>query len=108
MEQERFQDIDGIFDTTINDYANTEDIIRLLNDADKQIKDLEEENTQLKQQLHDLPKNIVEDIRDVAGDYWDFNICEECGNVPDLNTLTTKDFDEILDTILEKYGWEDE
>lgn len=61
------------------------------------------ENTKLRQQLHDLPKKIVEEIRDVAGDYWDFNICEECGNVPDLNTLTTKDFDEILDTILKEY-----
>ena len=63
---------------------------------------------QLKQQLHDLPKKIVEEIRDVTGDYWDFNICEECGNVPDLNTLTMEDFDEILDTILEEFGAEDE
>ena len=29
-------------------------------------------------------------------------ICKECG------TLTTEDFDEILDTILKKYGGEDE
>ena len=63
---------------------------------------------ELKQQLHDLPKKIAEEIRDIAGDYWDFNICEECGNVPDLNTLTMEDFDEILDTILEKFGGEDE
>ena len=56
-----------------------------------------------RKQLHDLPKKIVEEIRDVAGDYW-----EECGNVPDLNTLTMEDFDEILDTILKKYGEEDE
>ena len=68
------------------------------------IDELEKENQQLKQQLHDLPKKIVEEIRDVAGDYWDFNMCEECGNVPDLNTLTMEDFDEILDAILEKYG----
>ena len=52
-----------------------------------------------RKQLHDLPKKIVEDIRDVAGDYW-----EECGNVTDLYTLTMEDFDEILDTILEKFG----
>lgn len=39
--EDRFQDIDGIFDTTINDYANTEDIIKLLNNADKRIKELE-------------------------------------------------------------------
>ena len=76
--------------------------------ANKMCRDAEEENAQLKQQLHDLPKKIVEEIRDVAGDYWDFNICEECGNVPDLNILTTKDFNEILDAILEKYGGEDE
>ena len=56
-----------------------------------------------RKQLHDLPKKIVEEIRDVAGDYW-----EECGNVPDLNTLTMEDFDEILDAILEKFGGEDE
>ena len=66
-------------------------------------KELREENQQLKQQLHDLPKKIVEEIRDVAGDYW-----EECGNVTDLNTLTMEDFDEILDTILKKYGGKDE
>ena len=74
--------------------------------ANKMCRDAEEENAQLKQQLHDLPKKIVEEIRDVAGDYWDFNICEECGNVPDLNTLTMEDFDEILDTILTKYNGE--
>ena len=62
-----------------------------------------EEVKELKQQLHDLPKKIVGEIRDVAGDYW-----EECGNVPDLNTLTMEDFDEILDAILKKFGGEDE
>ena len=67
-----------------------------------------DEVEEFKQQLHELPKKIVEEIRDVAGDYWDFNICEECGNVPDLNTLTMEDFDEILDTILEKFGGKDE
>ena len=56
-----------------------------------------------RKQLHDLPKKIVEEIRDVAGDYW-----EECGNVTDLYTLTMEDFDKILDAILEKFGVEDE
>ena len=56
-----------------------------------------------RKQLHDLPKKIVEEIRDVAGDYW-----EECGDVTDLYTLTMEDFDEILDTILEKFGGKDE
>ena len=89
-----------IVDTKTNAYyGNIEEHIDLLNQQDKQIKELEEENKQLKQQLHDLPKKIVAEIRDVAGDY-----CEECGNVPDLNTITMEDFDEILDTILEKFG----
>ena len=56
-----------------------------------------------RKQLHDLPKKIVEEIRDVAGDYW-----EECGNVTYLYTLTMEDFDEILDAILKKFGAEDE
>ena len=85
------------------DVLNTYDSCDLLNQQSKRIKELENENQQLKQQLHDLPKKIVEEIRDVAGDYW-----EECGNVPDLNTLTMEDFDEILDTILEKFGGKDE
>ena len=90
-----------IHDFKTDNVLNTYDSCDLLNQQDK-------ENQQLKQQLHDLPKKIVEEIRDVAGDYWDFNICEECGNVPDLNILTTKDFNEILDALLEKYGGEDE
>ena len=52
-----------------------------------------------RKQLHDLPKKIVEEIRDVAGDYW-----EECENNSNLITITNKDFDEILDTILEEFG----
>lgn len=72
------------------------------------IADLTLEVKQLKQQLHDLPKKIVGEIRDISGEYFDFNICKECGNIPVLNTLTTKDFNEILDTILKKFGGEDE
>ena len=97
-----------IHDLKTDNVLNTYDSCDLLNQQSKRIKELENENKQLKQQLHDLPKKIVEEIRDVAGDYWDFNICEECGNVPDLNTLTMEDFDEILDTILEMFGAEDE
>ena len=86
----------AIFNTETNDILGLYQICDLLNQQDK-------ENQQLKQQLHDLPKNIVGEIRDVAGDYW-----EECGNVTDLYTLTMEDFDEILDAILEKFGGEDE
>ena len=90
-----------IHDFKTDNVLNTYDSCDLLNQQDK-------ENQQLKHQLHDLPKKIVKEIRDVAGEYWDFNICKECGNVTYLNTLTTKDFDEILDTILKKFGGEDE
>ena len=100
-----------ICDTIKNiDYKIYQEFVDLLNQQDKELSKLrasyqqvKEENSQLKQQLHDFPKKIVEEIRDVAGDYW-----EECGNVPDLNTLTMEDFDEILDAILEEFGGEDE
>ena len=85
-----------IHDFKTDNVLNTYDSCDLLNQQDK-------ENQQLKQQLHDLPNKIVGEIRDIAGDYW-----EECGNVPDLNTLTMEDFDEILDTILKRFGGEDE
>ena len=92
-----------IHDFKTDNVLNTYDICDLLNQQSKRIKELEKENQQLKQQLHDLPKKIVEEIRDVAGDYW-----EECKNNSNLITLTMEDFDEILDTILEKFGAEDE
>lgn len=73
---------------------------------DQHIKELGKENQQLRQQLHDLPKKIVKDVRDVAEDYWDYEMCKECGNIIDFHTLSKKDFDEVLATILEKYGVE--
>ena len=137
MEEKERYEWNSPYDSVVRDNKNDDIInaIERLNEQDKRIKELEEElakqkekydklygcykktsnedlydkyrlaeeTQQLKQQLHDLPKEIVEEIRDVAGDYW-----EECGNVPDLNTLTMEDFDEILDTILEKFGGKDE
>ena len=97
-----------------------------LNQQDKQIKELEEENlslqeqsirdnqnwieetTQLKQQLHDLPKKIVEEIRKElnniveVGDYFDTETDEE------TNLLKQVDIENILDAILEKFGGKDE
>ena len=129
-EKERYEYFFGtntIKDNKTNQFYGC--VVDLLNQQDKRIKDLEEElknyklcrcvdcsseyeygletsidelekeNQQLKQQLHDLPKKIVEEIRDVAGDYW-----EECENNSNLITITNEDFDEILDTILEKFG----
>ena len=88
-----------IHDFKTDNVLNTYDSCDLLNQQSKRIKELENENKQLKQQLHDLPKKIVEEIRDITGDYW-----EECENNSNLITITNEDFDEILDTILKKYG----
>ena len=125
-----YEDYDYIVDTENNIIFNDEyyfKLVDILNQQDKRIKELEgkiliqlnnnadnvnfmenqrRENQQLKEQLHDLPKQIVREIRDVAEDYQDYDICEECGNIIDLHTLSKKDFDEILDRILKKYGGE--
>ena len=99
-------------------------ICKLLNQQDRRIKELEQENlslqeqsirdnqnwieetTKLKQQLHDLPKKIVEEIRDDMSKRiiekqikWGDNI--QIGFI--CNAIN-----ECLDTILEKYGGEDE
>ena len=65
-------------------------------------KELREENQQLKQQLHDLPKKIVEEIRDCVSKRimekqikWGDNI--QIGFI--CNAIN-----ECLDAILEKYG----
>ena len=63
-----------------------------------ELRQLYDENAQLKQQLHDLPKRIVEDIKKVS----DTAILGS-GEVYDY-TITAKN----LDTILKKYGGEDE
>lgn len=69
-------------------------------------KELREENQQLKQQLHDLPKKIVEEIRDDMSKRiiekqmkWGDNI--QVGFI--CNAIN-----ECLDTILKKFGGENE
>lgn len=109
-------------------------IVKLLNQQDKRIKELEEENNflekrneelmidrrdiclerndifeenqQLKQQLHDLPNKIVEEIRkqiiediDVTPDYHDEY---------DLRLSTRNKCIECLDKILKKHGGKNE
>ena len=64
-------------------------------------KELREENQQLKQQLHDLPKKIVEDIKNYKGCYFDWKIGEK---IFPAFKITEED----LDTILKKYGGENE
>ena len=67
-------------------------------------KELREENQILKQQLHDLPKKIVEEIMKElnniveVGDYFDTETDEE------TNLLKQSDIENILDTILEEFG----
>ena len=60
------------------------------------IKELQEENNQLKQQLHDLPKKIVEEIEKNFTEY-----------LP-LKDKTGAGFYSRLNAILKKYGGEDE
>ena len=99
-------------------------ICKLLNQQDKRIKELEQENlslqeqsirdnqnwieetTKLKQQLHDLPKKIVEEIRDDMSKRiikkqikWGDNI--QIGFI--CNAIN-----ECLDSILKRFGGEDE
>lgn len=95
------------------DNARQKDIIIRQNCRQGYIKDLEEmnnlreENQQLKQQLHDLPKKIVEDVRIkvkesifVCGD----NATEEDISYAIIYNSCLLDVRNILDTILKKYG----
>lgn len=71
----------GVLDKSINDTYKLE---KLLNQQDK-------ENRQLKQQLHDLPNKIVEEII--------FKLNEDMTIAEDYFKIR-----KILDTILKKYG----
>ena len=67
---------------------------------------LAEETQQLKQQLHDLPKKIVEEIRDDLLDFsngwWRYFMTDGCEYM--LSSDLQGCLDEIIDTILKKYG----
>ena len=123
----------GVLDKSINNIYKLED---LLNQQDKRIKELEEENNflekrneeliidrrdiclerndifeenqQLKQQLHDLPKKIVGEIRDCLLDcsngWWRYFMTDGCEYI--LSSDLQGCLDEIIDTILKKYGGE--
>ena len=113
-EKERYR----FFETAIqdNEYQNTDVPQSLmdktlccirLNEQDARIKELEEENQQLKQQLHELPKKIVEDFYDeirhraiLEDDYCpDHNLERKYGVRKCL-------LENIRTTILKKYGGE--
>lgn len=91
-----------IHDFKTDNVLNTYDSCDLLNQQDK-------ENQQLKQQLHDLPKKIVEDFYDeirhraiLEDDYCpDHNLERKYGVRKCL-------LEDIRTTILKKYGGEDE
>lgn len=125
-EKERYiiDRFDGdIFDTKKGYYPSNQTICEIINQQDKRIKELEEENlslqeqsirdnqnwieetTQLKQQLHDLPKKIVEYFYDeirhraiLEDDYCpDHNLERKYGVRKCL-------LENIRTTILKKYG----
>ena len=105
-EKERYGITDGyylgnsaIFNTETNDILGLYQICDLLNQQDK-------ENQQLKQQLHDLPKKIVEEIRDDMSK----RIIEKqikWGDNTQIGFICNA-INECLDAILKKYGGEDE
>lgn len=114
-EKERYevisQNLNGyayIHDFKTDDVLNTYDSCDLLNQQSKRIKELEKENQQLKQQLHELPKKIVEYFYDeirhraiLEDDYCpDHNLERKYGVRKCL-------LENIRTTILKKYGGEE-
>ena len=74
-----------------------------------QCKELVDENEKLKQQLHELPKKIVEEIKLQLFNHFKVKNIEEYEKLPLIDSLFTADtVIEILDTILEKFGGEDD
>lgn len=112
-EKERYEiSFDGyiydIYDNDIKRYLSDPYITRkenlifmcnLLNQQDK-------ENQQLKQQLNDLPKKIVEEIKE----NFDWKQCCEIRKYYDQQYIWFNyvAFNDFLDTILKKYGGENE
>lgn len=94
----------GVLDKSINDTYKLEE---LLNQQSKRIKELEQEIQQLKQQLHDLPKKIVGEIKE-----WIKSQIIYCGGkasdvdilIANASNQVLEDLQNILDTILKKYG----
>ena len=109
-EKERYEYFFGtntIKDNKTNQFYGC--VVDLLNQQDKRIKELEEEKQQLKQQLHELPKKIVEEIKLQLFNHFKVKNIEEYGKLPLIDSLFTADtVIEILDTILEEFGGKDE
>lgn len=124
------KDREGNFYLIIENKKDVDTITKLLNQQDKRVKELEQElddakrdyipklefglqrtnkmgrdtekeNQQLKQQLHDLPKKIVGEIRK--------QICEDCfWEECEEQHCEFYFIIEYLNAILKKYGGEDE
>ena len=82
-------------------HKNIVELTKMVTEKDRKIEEL-------KQQLHDLPKNIVEEIRIAI-----FEGCREYFNAEDdgviqYTEITPKKCNKILDAILKKFGGEDE
>ena len=102
----------------LNKQSNRIKDLELLLNADKKIETnslngfekLRQENQQLKQQLHDLPNKIVGEIRDCLLDFsngwWRYFMTDGCEYMLSIDLQGC--LDEIIDTILKKYGGEDE
>ena len=110
-EKERYEYFFGtntIKDNKTNQFYGC--VVDLLNQQDKRIKELKNENQQLKQQLHDLPKKIVEEVKDDLLDFsngwWRYFMTDGCEYM--LSSDLQGCLDEIIDTILEKFGGKDE
>lgn len=101
---------------------NTYQVYVILNEQDKRIKELEEENlslqeqsirdnqnwveetTRLKQQLRNLPKNIVEEIKLQIFNHFNVKNMEEYESLSMLDSLFTADaVTDMLDDILKEY-----
>ena len=117
----------SITDTKEKQQITLENVINLLNKQDKRIKELEQENlslqeqsirdnqnwieetTKLKQQLHDLPKKIVGEIKE-----WIKSQIIYCGGkasdvdilIANASNQVLEDLQNILDAILKKCGEE--
>ena len=108
MEEKERYEWNSRFDEAIKD-NQTGDIVNaveVLNQQSKRIKELEQEIQQLKQQLHDLPKKIVSEIKDCLLDFsngwWRYFMNDGCEYM--LSSDLQGCLDETIDTILKKYG----
>ena len=134
MEQKERYEWNSRFDEAIRD-NQTGDIVNaveVLNQQSKRIKELEEmqkaykeisynetlqtfelnniksENAQLKQQLRELPKKIVREIKDCLLDFsngwWRYFVTDGCEYM--LSSDLQGCLDETINTVLKKYGGE--